>query len=356
VGDRSIGRTATTAPVSPHAPWAGVRTRARASARQAGSTTATARAAGRLIGLLAVFALLVLVVPRVLPSRRVRRKPRGDRPERLIALAAEGLPPGRQDWGRAMAAELHQVRGNRARWRFSLGCAQASALIQARAMFSSRDHGGKSLRAFVLAGIAAAAALALYGLIRYPGLGADPHAWATMAGFLALVLIYAVLILALSSGATPRARGHGLAGGLLTGGAWFAVLSPVDALKEWVLLPLFVALLAPACAAYMAARRGRDVTAAAHTALSSGVIGGLVLAIAWVTAAYVRDGRPYDAGLVRDFHSSGASDLATYAVRGDLYTGLELLVFIPLLALAFGSLAATRASFRPDGPLTASSR
>jgi hypothetical protein len=61
-----------------------------------------------------------------------------------------------------------------------------------------------------------------------------------------------------------------------------------------------------------------------------------------VTMAYVHDGRPYDAGLVRDFHTSGAPDLAAYAVSGDLATGLLLLIVVPLLAVA--SAAAWRSS------------
>jgi len=241
-----------------------------------------------------------------------------------------------------MGAELHELHGGRARWRFSLGCARALAVIRAQATLSSREPGGAALRAVVLAGIAAAVGLAVYGLIRYPHLRSDQQAWASMAAFLALVCAYAALTLALSRGTTLRAvaaRRHGLAGGLVSGGAWFVVLSPPGALKESVLLPLVVALLAPACAA----RPGRNTASASRAALWIGIVGGLVVAITWVTAAYVRHGRPYDAGLLRDFHSSGAPDLATYAVRGDLATGLELLVLIPLLALAFGSLARLRA-------------
>jgi hypothetical protein len=75
-----------------------------------------------------------------------------------------------------------------------------------------------------------------------------------------------------------------------------------------------------------------------------------------MTAAYARDGRPYDAGLLQDFHRSGSSHLATYAVRDAFGTALFLLVLIPVVALAFGSLgarlpAATRTS-HPSGDET----
>ena len=128
-------------------------------------------------------------------------------------------------------------------------------------------------------------------------------------------------------GPLPRA---GFAAGLLTGGAWYLVLAPPAALKAWVLLPMIVALLAPVCAAVMAT----------GAVLWSGLVGGLVAGVLWVTTAYLHDGRPYDAGLVHDFHRSGATDLATYAVSGDLATALELLVLIPVIAVGFGSLAA----------------
>ena len=281
------------------------------------------------MGLLYVLALLMLLVG---AARAWRRLPdERDRPARLLAIATRSLPSSRQAWGRAMRAELHQVGGRRERWRFSFGCARASALIRVE----SREPGGAVLRAVVLAGIPAAAALAVYGLVRYPSLRSDPHAWASLAGVLALVLAYGALAMALARGTAPgalAARRWGLAAGLLTGGAWYLVLAPPVALRAWVLVPLLVALLAPACAAVIAPR----------AALWSGVVGGLVAGVAWVVAAYVHDGRPYDVGLVRDFHTSGAHDLAAYAVSGDLATGLWLLFAIPFLALA--SAAAWRSS------------
>jgi hypothetical protein len=66
---------------------------------------------------------------------------------------------------------------------------------------------------------------------------------------------------------------------------------------------------------------------------------------------YARDGRPYDAQLLRDLPHSGAPDLATLAVSDALASGLILLAIIPLTAVAFGSfgarLARTAAADRP---------
>ena len=67
---------------------------------------------------------------------------------------------------------------------------------------------------------------------------------------------------------------------------------------------------------------------------------GLTVFISWVTVTYADAGRPYDAGLVRDFHASGAHDLATYAISDDLGSGLVMLLVVPTVALALGSLSA----------------
>jgi hypothetical protein len=50
-----------------------------------------------------------------------------DGPARLLAAATAALPGDRRDWGAAMAAELAQVPGAAARWRFAAGCARTAA-------------------------------------------------------------------------------------------------------------------------------------------------------------------------------------------------------------------------------------
>ena len=105
-------------------------------------------------------------------------------------------------------------------------------------------------------------------------------------------------------------------------------------------MPLAVALLAPASVAVFTAHRSRNAKAGTSAALWSGLIGGLLIFAIWVTATYLRDGRPYDPQLIRDFHHSGAHDLATYAVSDNLGAALTLLLIVPTIALAAGSLAA----------------
>ena len=124
------------------------------------------------------------------------------------------------------------------------------------------------------------------------------------------------------------------------GGGWLLGIAPPSVLKGWVFLPLLVALLGPAIVGAVAGRSAHDSRTGTLAALWSGLVGGLTVFIVWVTVTYMNAGGPYDPGLIRDFHKSGAPDLATYAVSDDLGSGLVLLLMIPTVALALGSLTA----------------
>jgi hypothetical protein len=242
-----------------------------------------------------------------------------------------------------MLAELGEVHDARARRHFSLGCVRAVAALRLRATLFAGNRGGDGVRAVVLGAVLAALLLAGYGLIHYPGLRTGGGFWASVAFLLVLLVGYAACALSLSRGTTRQAstaRRNGLLGGLAVGAAWLAALAPTSLLKAWVVLPLLVALLGPASVAVLTGLTSRDVRAARAAALWSGLVGGLLVFVIWVTATYVRDGRPYDPQLVRDFHRSHAHDLATYAVSDNLGAALGLLLIIPLVALALGSLGA----------------
>jgi len=144
------------------------------------------------------------------------------------------------------------------------------------------------------------------------------------------------------------ARRHGLVGGAVIGAAWLVVLSPTEVFKQWVLVPLLIALLGPGCVAALAARASGVATAGTRAALWSGIVGGLLVFTVWMTATYARDGRPYDPQLLRDLPHSGAPDLATLAVGDALSSALTLLIVIPLTALAFGSLGGHASRGRPS--------
>ncbi len=217
----------------------------------------------------------------------------------------------------------------------------------------SHERGGGGLRTVIGAGVSAAVALGGYGLVRYPGLRSGDALIAAVA-FVALLLAYGTVTLTLSRGTgSPEivARRNGLVGGVVIGAAWLVILSPTGALKQWILVPLMVALLGPGCVAALAAQAGKYVIAGTRAALWSGIVGGLLVFTVWMTTTYARDGRPYDAQLVRDLPHSGAPDLATLAVSDALASALTLLVLIPLVAVAVGSLAARLPRTAvPDGP------
>ena len=309
---------------------------------------------GRVIGGLFVLALLILVAVRGVPAvvrahRFVRAQTAADLPERLLALAVQGLPPERGEWGQAMLAELAGVRGSQARWRFSAGCSRAAAALRLRASVAAPDRGGAAVRALVLGALAITVALAGYGLVHYPGLRSGPGVWLSFAAFLAIVLAYAWTALALSRGSTPEARAaraYGLAAGIVIGAAWLMLLAPAEFSKSLVALPLAVALLGPVCVALLAGRASGSAGTATAAAVWSGLVGGLLVFIVWVAATYNDDGRPYDAQMLRDFHRSGSHDLVAYAVSDNLGAALGLLVIIPVVALALGSLSGRLAAAR----------
>ena len=77
-----------------------------------------------------ILTLTILVVGAVVLARR--GQPGSDGPERIVAMAARNLPPGRRDWGRAMTAELTEVTGQLPRWRFAGGVLRVSVFPPAR--------------------------------------------------------------------------------------------------------------------------------------------------------------------------------------------------------------------------------
>jgi hypothetical protein len=104
---------------------------------------------------------------------------RDDLPRRFLELVSAGTPARRRDWSRAMLAELDQVAGTAARWRFALGAARVTLIPPA----SGR------LTTLVLAVLAAAAAVAIHmkapaaGLVAAVAIPALPAtgAWVALA-------------------------------------------------------------------------------------------------------------------------------------------------------------------------------
>jgi hypothetical protein len=286
-----------------------------------------------------VLALAVLAACFVIPgiARSVHPGAERDQARRLLALTVRGLPRDRLEWGQAMLRELDHVQGRRSRWRFSLGCAWAAGRIRLR----SPEPGGAGLRTVICGSTTVSFGLVCYGLVQYPGLRSEPNLWGAMLVFLATLLVYVALAVVLARGVSQQsiaARRFGLVGGLATGAGWLLGIAPPAALKGWVFLPLLIALIGPALVATIAGHRSRDARTGSLTALWSGLVGGLTVFIVWTIVTYVNAGGPYDTGLVNDFRQSGAHDLPTYAINDNLGSGLVLLLLIPTVALAVGTL------------------
>jgi hypothetical protein len=239
------------------------------------------------------------------------------------------------------------VRGGRARWAFARGCARTALALRMRAGLLARDRGGSIVRAVVLAATGAALGLALYGPERYPALRSGSGAVPSLAAAAAILLGYAAAALSLTRGAdaaAEAARRYGIAGGAAIGAAWLAILVPGTFPKALVVVPLAAALLVPAGVALVVGRSTGHAKAGTDAALWSGLAGALLAFVVWVPATYASNGRPYDAQMLRDFRHSGAHDLAAYAVSDNLGPALGLLVIVPVVALALGSLTSRLAA------------
>jgi hypothetical protein len=104
-----------------------------------------------------------------------------DGPAQLLAAAAATLPSDRREWGVAMAAELAQVRGRSARWRFAAGCARAAVFPP------HADRVAVGVAAALAAAAVAAAALATTALV--PAMRVFAVAFVALIGGLATLAV-----------------------------------------------------------------------------------------------------------------------------------------------------------------------
>jgi hypothetical protein len=254
---------------------------------------------------------------------------------RAVALLASAV--GRGDWGRAMLGELEELPGRRARRRFALGCLRALVLSLPALALVALASGVLSL------GLVAAA------LIRYPGVVTGVGTCVAVGCFVCVVATYVVVAAAIATrlvGSRLLAAAAGTAAAIA--GSWFAV-----GLSASVAAPggLSVALLvlgpgvALGAAAWATSRSGSRTTGVQFVGLAS-LLAGFLLFLLWVGQTVAFAGRPYDAGMRVDFRSSGASDLATYAVNDSLGSGMMLLLLVPLVSLTAGLAGAVVVSRR----------
>jgi hypothetical protein len=105
-----------------------------------------------------------------------------DPPGRLLAAAVATLPDHRREWGLAMHAELAEVGGRSARWRFALGGARAALRLPPR--------GGWPVLALATGVVAASvAAAALTVETAVPGLGVFAVSFVGLVGAMVVLAV-----------------------------------------------------------------------------------------------------------------------------------------------------------------------
>jgi hypothetical protein len=285
-----------------------------------------------------ILALVVLAVAAG-AYRAWRRRPTGgaaaDIPTVVVGWAAGLLSVGRAEWGQAMVGELGQYEGA-ARWRFALGCAVAA--------FGLPRRGGSRrwVVASVLVASIASAGLVGYGFVRYPGMVTGAGTWLAVAAF-ATVLVGFVVV----TGVTTRQSPIGVTGlvcGCALAGVWIVVgLVAVSARSKTSMLLLLILPVVSIAVGVFGARRGRTRTAGRRTVLVTAVVAALAVFLVLAADTLITGGRPYDAGQLQDFASSGYPDMATYAVSDDLGTAMVLLLLMSAMTAILGSAGATLA-------------
>jgi hypothetical protein len=241
---------------------------------------------------------------------------------------------GRPEWGRAMLAEAEQISPPGARRRFVRGCLRALALsVPALA-------GG-----VVMAGLLGVAVV-IASLVRYPGLVTGVGVWLAVGSCVAVIAGYAVGATSLTTRLVPsRPTTPVLVTGAAIAASWLAVgLSASAAPPRGVPMGLLGASVAAALLLGWRATRRSSLVTGVQTVSLAALVAGLGLFLLWAGETVIFAGRPYDAGLLRDFRASAAPDLATYAVNDSLGTGMMLLLLVPALSLVAGAVGAVAAA------------
>jgi len=351
--------------------------------------------------------MLLLVVLPILAAGGLAWLVRGegdrDAPARVVAAAAARLPAYRQDWGRAMVAELTQIHGRSSRWRFAAAMLRVALVLQSRPRrrvplgrrVPLAACGGLILTAAVTAAAAArvpdlsvfAAALGLL-LTGYATLAASrsqrPHltlpqliagaaAFAGAAASITAVtriavahppaaadrthafsVLFAIILtcyLALTQTLTRRG-GHtaavlwwGLTGALASGAAWsIAALSlPVstDGIAAWPWPVGATATLAVSVGAAAACRSsGAGIRAGMLTTIFGALLHFTIDLTALLHLQHYTLTSTYD---IAAYPRSGYPDIASYIlsdqVAGDILAGLVLYPLSWLLLAALGAAA-----------------
>jgi hypothetical protein len=282
--------------------------------------------------------LLLLVATPVLVRRAFSQS--SGMPDRFVVVRALAAPP-MQAWAEAMRAEHAAIADPGERRRFARGCLWA-ILLGAMPI----DRTGRLMRVTVAVLLGAAGGLAVFGLLRYPGLRSGW--WVVfVAAFVTLLIGYGAAGRLVAACGQPQARRLGLLAGLPAAALVASGLTTDAAVT--VPIPWLILLL-PAFAAWMATRGGRAAAGGIVAALSCVVAAGLLTFVTGAAIIYAAGGGPSSPGLVAEYHRSGFHDYTTWAIGDALGGAVFLLGLVLLVGTAAGG---TVALLRGHGPTQA---
>ncbi len=316
-------------------------------------------------------------------DRDLRRGPR-----LLLGTAAHLFPRERREWARAMFAELDEVPGSFARWRFALGglwaglvasgrrpvpvagtavvvgvaagvgavvyavspvthvfaVALATTLVPAGIAWPRPQAAGATrarvLGVTLLAGVTACVALTLFGVAAYPAAAGDDGATTVYSLVLAAVL-GAYVWVGLGAWRADRHDHTSPASGAVLAGLLFgAGLAVVGVIADRFGLLALVAvsgvaglLLAGAFGARLV-RRGTTERGLVAAGLRVGSVAALAYFVVGMSATYITASWPvHDEEVLDAFRASGLPDLATYLVSDALGSAIAALVGLPVVVL-----------------------
>jgi hypothetical protein len=291
---------------------------------------------GALVVSLAV-CLLGGVAVVVLRRRNVGASPAAevsDLPQRLLAASVALLAADRAEWGQAMVGELDRLTVPGERWRFVLGCARTTLLLPPR-----RGAPGRLIVTVLASAAVACVGLVGYGLVRYPGVMTGARSWVAIAAFLAVLGGYSatanIIVRRMDRPALDAVR-VALIGAAVIAALWIVVgVTASFSGSDYVATLLLALPIASLSVGALGTWRGRTASTGRQAAVLSALGAGLLVFLVWVGDTVLTGGRPYDAGMVRDFHSSEARDLATYAVNDNLGSAMMLLLLVPMVTAFF---------------------
>ncbi|GAA3635500.1 hypothetical protein [Microlunatus ginsengisoli] len=260
-----------------------------------------------------------------------------DLPSVLLRLACRRLPADRNEWGRALGAELAAIDSRSDRWSFVLG--------GVRTMIGGRLAGRldrPSLAAF-LGAVAVCAGLVVASIAAYPSLIMNART-PTFLIVVALVLgCYAVPAVAEARAAAQNrqssapGRRWAVLTGLAVGLVWALFASGWLNLHGW---PLIAVAALPTATGALSARRPGGLRVGIEVVRPMAVVAGLSAFILSTLQALVTANGPYDTGQLDEAAGHGHASVATYWMGEGLAASLLLLLVVPLCTVLCGTIGA----------------